>query len=539
MIDLSLTIPQLFLRAWKEHPHATALWIKHEHGFTSLTWQELAEHVAGHMLLLQQNGCHAGERVVQISGNRLEWIAFDLACHFLGVVHVPLHATLGTEAIQEQIADCTPRLIVVSTAIIAVRLSPTITATIPCFSYEESSLPRWMPLLPANPESVLQSQTTAEQLTTILYTSGTTQKARGVMLTQRNLAFNAQAVAEAAGEKSVLKFNLLPLSHVFARTCDLYVWLVQGTQLSIGSTRVSFVDDMQQLQPTHFNAVPYVFERLRQALVARNVAHVPGALRQLMGGNIQSCSSGGAPLAVETLRYYQSQQVPLLEGYGLTEASPVITMTNKNQVLETSCGQALPGVAIKLAENGELLTSGPHVMAGYWHDSIATNAVLQNGWLHTGDIAELNSDGHCFIKGRLKEIIVTSNGKKIVPTVIEQRFTHDAWIAQLIIVGEGMPYIAALVVLHERAVLEWAKQHNFERLSFEDILQLPDLQITIHEHLRQQQTHITPHERIEKFVLLKEAFSLDRGELTQKLSLCRPVISQNYQQEISGIYKNK
>lgn len=531
------SISAALLRAVTSNPDEPALLIKHDNAFISTTWQELAHEVARTCAVLKSLGLVRGDRVVQISENRREWILLDLACHFSGIVHVPLHVTSGATRWIEHISHCDAKLVLVSTSELADKLLAAPSGkdrTMLIVAYNDSFLE-----LPAESEPVdLNSiEPRPDDLATILYTSGTTGSPKGVMLSQRNLAFNAWASAEMYGAADrETKLNILPFSHIYARTCDLYSWLVRGSVLALAESRESVLADLQLVRPTTMNAVPYFYERLHRGLREKGLDQTPGALQHVLGGRVRSCSAGGAPLSLALCEFFTRQGIPLLEGYGLTESSPVITMSTKTDYRAGSCGKPIPGIEVRLADDGELLTRGPHVMQGYYRDLEATRHAIQDGWLHTGDLAEFDDNGFMRIIGRKKEIIVTSTGKKISPTHIENLLAQDPLIAQAFLIGEGRSHLAAIIVPQPDALRAEIVARGIAVASREEAIVHPEVLRLFRQRIEHALASQGRDEQVRRFTLIGRAFSQEEGELTPKLSLCRPAILRNFATEIDDMY---
>jgi long-chain acyl-CoA synthetase len=532
-VDLDLTIPDLFLRAVRDHANEPALLTATDGVFTTTTWSQLVREVARHAAALGALDLPPGGAVAQWSENRREWVLFDLACHFAGLVHVPLHASLSAEQAVEQIIHSGARLVVASETLVD-KLAAVREQLGEClvYSYGQSVAPdvfSWPARVAAGEARPLPpSRVRPHDVATLLYTSGTTGQPKAVPLTQRNLSFNAQALVAAYGPAPRdTKLCVLPLSHIFARTCDLYAWLVRGSTLALVRSRDTVLEDLQLVRPTTINGVPYFFERLRKLLASRGLVDSRGALSQLLGGRIRSCSSGGAALAPATIAFFEAQGVPLLQGYGLTEASPVVTLSPREKNRLVTCGLALPGVELQIADDGEVLTRGPHVMTGYWNDALSSQAVLHDGWLHTGDLGSIDADGYLRIVGRKKELLVLSTGKKVWPQAIEQRLLQDPLVEQAMVVGEGRGFIAALVVLNGQAL-----PSLIARLGGEN----DRLHAYLLERLQSQTGDLARHEQPQRIAILERPFSEERGELTPKLSLRREVIASNFAREIETIY---
>ena len=526
MINLNLTIPDLFLRAVNAHPQEPALWFKVEDQFVAKTWQALADEIARAIAILDGYNLSPGERVVQISENRWEWIVLDLACHFTGLIHVPLHASLGGAQLANQIAHSEARLGVVSNAqqwqkVSAVKSQLPVDIRFVAYdTVADEQVEAWDKLLKRGRSGeLLPRNVTPDTIATIMYTSGTTGDAKGVMLTQRNFSSNAQGAVEIYGPApQELKFNVLPLSHAYARTCDLYLWLARGSQLALAESRDTLLHDLQAVKPTTMNAVPYIYDRMWRVLSERKLDHTPNSLRALLGGNIRTCCAGGAPLSLGLLEFFAQQGVHLLEGYGLTETSPIIAISTRERVRPGSCGPLLPGVEVRIAEDGEVQTRGPHVMAGYFRNEQATAEVLREGWFYTGDLGEIDSDNFLYIRGRKKELIVLATGKKVIPSTIEQTFANDPLISQIVVLGEGRNYLSALVVPQDKCV---SALHEME------------------QHVRTKLSHFSPHEQVRRVALLPDPFTVERGELTLKLSYCRSVIARLHAATIDALYERE
>ncbi len=377
---------------------------------------------------------------------------------------------------------------------------------------------------------------TPDDLATILYTSGTTGEPQGVMLSHGNLVFNAVASLVAFGTAAdERRLCWLPLSHIYARTSDLYTWLAHGCRLVLAESRETLLADCAAVQPTMLNGVPYFYEKVARHLVESGRADEPGVLPALLGGQIRVCCSGGAALPDWVAEFFARRGVTLVQGYGLTESSPVIsTCTLERQRLGT-VGPPIPGVEVKIAPDGEILTRGPHVMQGYWNRPEATAAAVADGWLHTGDLGQLE-EGFLRITGRKKELIVTAGGKNIAPARLEALLVADPLVAQAMIIGEGQKYLAALIV------------PDRDRLRAEIIAgQIPvssAAEAVAHPHVRQLYeavigrclAEVSRDEQVREFILLTRGFTVETGELTPTLKLRRGVVLQNFAAEIAQLY---
>ena len=337
----------------------------------------------------------------------------------------------------------------------------------------------------SEPDSAFESlaarsveSTKADDLATILYSSGTTGEPKGVMLSHYNLVSNALATdVHFESVESDVKLCWLPLSHIFARTCDLYCWIVRGSQMVLAQSRDTILADCQQFRPTLLNGVPYFFDKVHRHCASQGGSdeEQKTRLQELLGGRLRMACSGGAPLADATAEYFQRHGLPLVQGYGLTESSPVITVSTPHLFRTGSVGRALEGIEVKIADDGEILTRGPHVMKGYWKQPQATAETIRDGWLHTGDLGRLDDEGFLWITGRKKELIVTASGKNIAPAYLERLICEDPLILQALIVGDRRNYLAVLVVPNADALKNEILARGIQLASREEALVHPEV----------------------------------------------------------------
>jgi long-chain acyl-CoA synthetase len=496
-------------------------------------WQEVAALAGRAADSLARRGIGPGDRVALAAANSLDWIVADFAIQMLGAVVVPLHVSLSGQQLAWQIAHSGSRLLILQGQMLGDKLAGTLSAEMPLISFEPAVDPRTKTPVPLWPDVVAAGSEDAGRdrwratlaaidrhtLASIVYTSGTSGEPRGVMQTQGNLAANALATcASFNGRSDDCRLNLLPFSHAFGRMSDLYVSLAGNTRLALARSRETMFADAQQVRPTLLVVVPLVLARLRQAAVAQFGASDPVAVQKLLGGQLRGFICGGAPLAAELHEYYAAQGTPVWEGYGLTEAGPVVSASNEMVNRPHSVGRPIEHTAVQIAADGEILINGPQVMAGYWQDEVATRETLHTGWLHTGDLGSIDSDGFLFLHGRKKEFIALASGKKIWPAAIEERFAGDPLIEQIMLVGEGEPALGALIVPRQRDETE----SNTAELN-----SAQNQQRFLH-HLALQQSGSAAHEQIRHVWLLAEPWTAEREELTPKLTLRRQTILRRY-----------
>lgn len=378
---------------------------------------------------------------------------------------------------------------------------------------------------------------------TLVPTSGTSGEPRLVALSHENLVSNTIAVAEtiaaSIGEDEAseeLRLSFLPFHHLYARVCDLYCWIYRGSKMVLAESRETIFRDCQIARPTTINGVPYFFQKAIDLADRQQVS-----LRELLGGRIKRCYSGGAELSVDLQHRFADEGIPLMNGYGLSEASPVVTVSTVKENKPGTVGKPLPVVEVRLAEDREVLVRGPSVMLGYWNDPAATAEAIQGGWLHTGDLGMFDEDGFLSIIGRKKELFTLSTGKNIAPARIEATLASSPWIEQVAVVGDGRKHLAALIVPNPDRVRAEIKRRRLWVWSKRRTLAHPAVRAVFAEEIARCQQECAAHEQVREFVLLGQGFSQDPvskkgAEMTAKLSLRREVIDENFASEIAGMY---
>ncbi|MGH7192478.1 MAG: AMP-dependent synthetase/ligase, partial [Candidatus Saccharimonadales bacterium] len=521
----------------------------------TLRWSEVAEDVRRMAAVLAALGVSPGDRVVQFSPNRYEWIMTDLAIQLARAVHVPVHASLAAPQVAFQIADCGAKIVLLagpeqaSCLLQHHQAHPEQWRGQMWFSYDPcpmigAEVLCLRDLLLHADEVAGQrlareavEQVTPDDLATILYTSGTTGEPKGVMLNQRNLASNALGTLAAFGKQADdLRLAWLPMSHIFARTCDVYTWLAGGGELALAESPEAATGNAAELHPTLINGVPYFFEKVQRYLVDQGLADRPGVLPAAFGGRLRAACSGGAPLSDHVAMFYNQRGVFLGQGYGLTESSPVISAATPAAMKLGTAGRPIPGVDVNIAADGEILTRGPHVMMGYWNKPQATAEVLRDGWLATGDLGELDADGFLKITGRKKELIVTSAGKNIAPTYLESLLKADPLIEQAVVIGDRRNYLVALIVPNRAALESHWRQHGGEPPPADELLTRPDVLALYAERINERLSGVSHYEQIRKFALLERPLSAEHGEMTLTLKLRREAIHKNFSEMIERLY---
>lgn len=548
------TIVSMWCARTEESGDRTAMQVRRDGKYQPVTWSEMARDVRRTAAALVALGVAPGDRVVLLSKNRYEWIVCDLAIQMAHAVHVPIHASFAGPQISYQILDSGAKLVILSGPDQAQKLAD-----------EAAKFPRALRFVSLDPcpapigaflvqhlsdqvakvddakatqlEKNARDKVTPDGLATILYTSGTTGDPKGVMLSQRNIASNTNAMLSMVAQKDGdVRLTWLPLSHIFARTCDLYTWIAAGGVLALAESPESIVANCQEIHPTLINGVPYFWDKLERFLVSQNLADKPGALAGMLGGRARICCSGGAALPDHTAHFFDKQGVFLFQGYGLTETSPTITTCRENEVKLGTVGKPMPGIEVQIADDGEIFTRGPHVMVGYWNKPEATAEVIRDGWFHTGDLGELDDEGYLKITGRKKEMIVTAAGKNISPVNLEALLTGDPLIAQAFIIGDARNYVSALIVVNPEPLKAELVEREIPLTSIHDALTDPQVRELYAAHIAQRLAGVSHYEQVQKFTLLEKGFSAETGEMTLTLKLRRKVIEKNYAEAIEAMY---
>jgi long-chain acyl-CoA synthetase len=533
-----------------------ALRYKRDGLYHDLSWEQYRVDAMACAAALAEAGIKAGDRVGLVSENRIEWLIADMGLLSAGAINVPPHAPLTTRQIHFQLADAGVRWLFVSTRAQRDKIRQ-MRAELPDLqgvvafdsSAAEGEVLSWTGFLQRGRQALMrQAEELArreqalggDDLATIMYTSGTTGNPKGVMLTHANLLSNACACNEASPrEAEALLLCWLPLSHIYARTVDHYLSLVAGVTLCLAESPETVVQNLEDVQPTHMSSVPRFYEKVLTAVASADTAKARIQLRDLFGSRIDWLGSGGAPLPLAIAEAYQAAGLLVLQGYGLTESSPVISFNRKAHYKLDTVGQLLPGLEVAIAPDGEVLTRGPHVMKGYWNNPKATAEAIRAGWLHTGDLGRLDADGFLSITGRKKELMVLSNGKKVVPTHLEGLLLANECIDQVVIYGEGRKFLTALVVPHWNNVRQALRDRgiNANHETEEKLSRHPAVQSLLRARIDGALADVSTWERVKKFLVLPRPFSVEAEELTVSLKLRRNIVFGKYAAELEAMYR--
>jgi long-chain acyl-CoA synthetase len=525
------------------------------HGlYHDYSWEQYRADAVACAAALIDAGVRPGDRVGVLSENRLEWLVADLGLLAVGAINVPPHATLPARQVQFQLADSGASWLFASSRdqldkVRGVRAEmPTLRGVVVFDSAAadgevaswEGFLQRGRLALPRLADEVAHREAALgpDDLATIMYTSGTTGNPKGVMLTHGNLLSNAITSVELAdaGNEDVL-LTWLPFSHIYARLVDHYATLVSGTSLCLAESQETLILNLAETHPTRMSSVPRFYEKVYAAVAAADPKETGRRLRAVFGPRINYLMSGGAPLPKPVAEAYHAAGLLVLQGYGLTESSPIISFNHKKSYKLDTVGQPIPGVEVRIADDGEILTRGPHVMKGYWNNPRATAEAIRDGWLYTGDLGSLDADGFLKITGRKKELLVLSNGKKVIPSEVEGRLLADPCFDQVVIHGEGRKYLTALVVPHWDNLRRVLREGGAVADGSPGALAAdPAVAALLGRRMETALTDLAPWECPKRFVVLARPFSIAGDELTVSLKLRRGVIFENYKKELEALY---
>jgi long-chain acyl-CoA synthetase len=529
-----------------------ALRVKRNGLYGEVSWQDYRARSLECAAALVDAGLQVGDRVGVLAENRLEWLFADMGLLAAGCVNVPPHAPLTARQIHYQLADAGVRWLFVSGREQMDKVRQ-IRAELPALrgvvAFDREALGEactWWPAfllrgaraLPRLADELRRREEMVghDDLATVMYTSGTTGNPKGVMLTHGNLLSNAIASDLAAPRlPDSLLLGWLPFSHIYARTVDHYLSIVAGVTLALAENHETVVQNVMETWPTHISCVPRFYEKLLAALSGPDPAVTAKKIRGVFGPRIDWLGSGGAALPPAVARAYLALGLKVLQGYGLTETSPVLTFNRKEHYKLETVGQAIPGVELKIAADGEILTRGPQVMKGYWNDPEGTREAIKDGWFHTGDLGSLDDEGFLTITGRKKELMVLSSGKKLVPTHVEGLLLAEPCIDQVVVYGEGHNFLTALVVpqwgnVRKLLPADVAKQTD------EVLANDPAVKKLLEDRMQSMLQDVASWERVKAFVVLPRPFTVADEELTVSLKLRRNVIFAHHKTELERLY---
>jgi long-chain acyl-CoA synthetase len=588
MFDDSATLADVFAMRCRASPNAPAY---REFDGASKEWKGVSWREAGDLAAraregLRREGLKAGDRIAIMLKNSINWIVMDQAAHAEGVVPVPLFVDDRPDNVAYILADADVKLIVIDGEEHWKRLKTvrdqltTLTRILtikPIVDPDDARVKTLADWLPAETGSVERANVTGSDLATIVYTSGTTGRPKGVMLSHRNMLANVQSglsVYDVFQEDIFLSF--LPLSHMFERTCDYYLNVVSGASMVFARSVPQLAEDFRIVQPTVLFSVPRIYERFLAAINEQlkkssplkqkmfdfavetgwaRFEHAQGRgpwkatfllwplleklvakkLLARLGGRLRLAIAGGAALSPSVSKVFVGLGLNICQGYGMSEASPLLTVNLLEKNDPRSVGPAVPGVELKIGENGALLARGPNIMQGYWKNPDATREVLSpDGWLNTGDQARIDERGFVHITGRLKEIIVMGNGEKVPPVDMELAIQLDPLFEQTLVYGEGKPFLSAVVVLNDE---QWAKVADENGIDPAVAQNKDKIEKLLVQRIQKRIKDFPGYAQIRKVAVAPEKWTIDNGMMTPTLKLKRGAIFQKYAPVIEEMYK--
>jgi len=605
------TINDLFSRVASARNPRAILWQDEFNNWQPLSSDQIYHRVRSLSQAFLTWGCQKGDRIALISENRWEWVITDFAILAIGAVNVPIYPTLTGGQIAVLLADAGCRIAVVSTRqqfdklnavrsqthlerILIMDGNPPTGGTVPAGAIAFSKI---LGAADGGPErdpvfDTLARSVKPEDLATLIYTSGTTGEPKGVMLTHGNIATNQNvAAAGFSFNETDACISFLPLSHITARALD-YVMYGHGAQVVYCSNFDKLPQAMKEVRPTVFVGVPRVYEKIRQAVEQKaSISPIKKRLltwslgvgrhhgdtvydgrrpssffwkladklifskvREAFGGRVRVWVSGGAPLGIDTAKWFASAGIAVWEGYGLTETSPVIALNNPDVHRMGAVGKPLPNIELKLAVDGELFVRGPSVFIGYWQKAAAdagapsdrskslgwnAESFDSEGWFLSGDIARFDDDGFLYITDRKKELLKTSGGKLVAPQPIENKLKNSVMVAQAALVGDKHKFISALISPNFTALEDWARHAGLEAPDRKTLVSDSRVVSLYAEVVREANSGLANFETIKRFRLVPDEWAQDSGELTPSMKLKRRVINAKYAAEIGELYADE
>lgn len=590
MATVAATLAQAFEQQAQKYGGRTFLRDKYNKAWRDHSWSEIARRVARLRSGLRRIGIEPGDRVAILSENSPQWVIVDQAVLGLGAVVVPLYTTSGAEDTCHVLADSGARLIAVNGAQLVSKIRglakafPQVEGIVALHPEAKAIDDGGLEVITLEQASAFDPEPAIEgslnDVATIIYTSGTTGLSKGAMLSHGNILANCVSNLDALSlneDDTVL--SILPVAHSFERTAGYYTVMVGGGTIAYAEGLGQIAQNLLEIEPTIVLTVPRLLEvihsrvmrtleslpplrrkvfemaiaageraasyrhRGRPMPLAKRVSMalfrklVLEKIRAIFGTHLRYLISGGAPLPVEINRFLSAAEVPIVEGYGLTEAAPVVSCNLHGQTRIGTVGRPLPRIEVKTALDGELLVRGANVMQGYYKREDETRELIDSdGWLHTGDIGQIDAEGYIWITDRKKEIIVLSGGKNVSPANLESRLSRDPYIAQACVVGDRRKHLAAILVPNFDNLADQLKKLQLEGKRPDELATEPKLREFFHARIHQLNLDLSDVEAIAAFTLTPRPFSQENGELTPTLKLRRKAVQEHYRKEIDAMY---
>ncbi len=585
------TLAGLFRERVQRSPEATAYrhFDSRSRQWLDTDWQTMASLVARWQRAFQQEQLKPGDRVAIMLGNCREWVLFDQAALGLGLVVVPLFVNDCPENLSYVLKDSGAKLLLIQGERqwqqfmqVAERLKG-LQRVITLEAIEDRQtdarllwIEAWLPTGPVG--ALVARESKPEALATIVYTSGTSGRPKGVMLSHSNIISDAHAGLQCINVYTDdLFLSFLPLSHTLERTIGYYLPVMAGACVAFARSIQQLNEDFKTIRPTIFVSVPRIFERVHLRIEEQLQAKSPFArklfertvstgwhrheysqgraswhpdlllwplldrlvarkIRESLGGRVRLTVCGGAPLSPAIARIFIGLDIWVLQGYGLTEASPVISVNSLQDNIPASIGKALPGIEVRLGERDELLAKGPNIMLGYWNNEEATaEAIDRDGWLHTGDKARIDEQGHIFLTGRLKEILVLANGEKIPPAEMEMSIIADSLFEQVMVIGEQRPFLAVLAVLNKERWDLLVQEYKWRSVQ-DELLRDRSVESVILKRIALRTATFPGYAQIRRIALTLTPWTIENGLITPTMKLRRNRILEHHSADIERLY---
>ena len=546
---------------------------------------EQAEALASGLIEL---GLQPGDKVGLISNNRSEWLITDLGILIAGMINVPIYPTITEEDYEYILNNAEVKVCFVSDEDLFTKVNsvkPKVSSLQHLYSYDSvSNSDNWSNVKELgkgkNKEKIdaIKAGVKGDDLATLIYTSGTTGRPKGVMLTHTNLVSNSVASRKRLPLGSDSKsLSFLPLCHVYERMIS-YLYFHTGTSIYYAESLETIGDNLREVQPDVFTAVPRLLEKVYDKIVAKGteLTGIKKALffwalglgqkyelngangafyefqlklankiifnkwREALGGNAKAIASGAAALQPRLARVFLAAQIPVMEGYGLTETSPVLAVNEEanDGVRIGTCGRALDNVQLKIADDGEILAKGPNVMQGYYKNEEATKEVFtEDGWFKTGDLGTLVEGQYLKITGRKKETFKTSGGKYVAPQLLENKMKESNFIEQIMVIGESEKHPAAIVQPSFDYLKEWCKRKNISYTTDAEMVKVERIHNRIMKEIDFYNEGFAQYERVKKIILAPTVWGIDSGEMTPTMKIKRRVLMENFKDQIESCYR--
>lgn len=581
------TLGDLFRQSSKKFPDTNLLNYKRDDRWQSISGTEMISRMLACASGLRSLGINKGDRVAILAPNSPEWTIADGACQLAGIVDVPIYTTLAPASVEYILRDSGSRVLFLEDETLAEAFADAI-RNVPSLEKfvlfrgsidNERAISFDRLLSSAVTPDLENAEPEPNEIATLIYTSGTTGEPKGVMLSHNCILSNVID----AGEKYEfvthdVPLSVLPLSHIFERSA-MYLYIYHGMEVHYAESVEKVPENLAEVRPTIFVGVPRIFEKvyarakLKSAQaggakekifdwaieIAKQYAtkherndpvsfslslkHAIGdllvysKLRKFFGGRLRACITGGAALPDDIYLIFNGARIPVMQGYGLTETSPVISSNNPEAMKLGSVGKPIRNVRVRIAEDGEIEATGPGVMSGYYHKPEATrDAFTEDGWFRTGDIGRLDKEGFLFVTDRKKDLFKTSGGKYIAPAPIEQMIRSSRFVSQAVLVGNERKYAAALIVPNFEMLDAYARHKGFPVMSPEEFCRDPRILDLMERQVAARTQGLSRFETVKRIALLENEFSVDRGEMTPTLKIKRRVIDEKYKVVIDRLY---